>query len=74
MGFRGLDLNKYSLVQLGYGSNQKRIQATISSQTSSIAVELACDKEDTKHLLEQAEVPVPKGDIIRSERGLEEGR
>lgn len=71
-GIPWIRLNKYSLVQLGYGSNQKRIQATISSQTSSIAVELACDKEDTKHLLEQAEVPVPKGDIIRSERGLEE--
>lgn len=71
-GIPWIRLNKYSLVQLGYGSNQKRIQATISSQTSSIAVELACDKEDTKHLLEQAEVPVPKGDIIRSERGLED--
>ena len=71
-GIPWIRLNKYSLVQLGYGANQKRIQATISSQTSSIAVELACDKEDTKHLLEQAEVPVPKGDIIRSERGLEE--
>lgn len=71
-GIPWIRLNKYSLVQLGYGSNQKRIQATISSQTSSIAVELACDKEDTKHLLEQAEVPVPKGQIIRTERGLEE--
>ncbi|MEC8969188.1 MAG: cyanophycin synthetase [Bacteroidota bacterium] len=67
-----LRLNKYSLCQLGYGSNQKRIQATVTSQTSSIGVELACDKDDTKHLLEQAEVPIPKGDIIRTERGLKE--
>jgi len=65
-------LNKYSLCQLGYGSNQKRIQATVTSQTSSIGVELACDKDDTKHLLEQAEVPIPNGDIIRTERGLKE--
>ena len=65
-------LNKYSLCQLGYGANQKRIQATVTSETSSIGVELACDKEDTKYLLEQAEVEVPRGDIIRRERSLEE--
>jgi cyanophycin synthetase len=63
-------LNKYSLCQLGYGANQKRIQATVTSETSSIGVELACDKEDTKYLLEQAEVAVPRGDIIRRERSL----
>ena len=65
-------LNKYSLCQLGYGANQKRIQATVTSETSSIGVELACDKEDTKFLLEQAEVPVPRGEIIRRESSLEE--
>jgi cyanophycin synthetase len=63
-------LNKYSLCQLGYGANQKRIQATVTSETSSIGVELACDKEDTKYLLEQAEVAMPKGDIIRRESSL----
>ena len=67
-----LRLNKYSLCQLGYGANQKRIQATVTSQTSSIGVELACDKDDTKQLLEEAEVPIPSGDIIRTERGLKE--
>jgi cyanophycin synthetase len=65
-------LNRFSLCQLGYGMNQKRIQATVTSQTSSIAVEIACDKEETKYLLEQAEVPVPRGEIIRTERGLED--
>ncbi len=65
-------LNRYSLCQLGYGANQKRIQATVTSQTSNIGVDLACDKEETKLLLEQAEVPIPKGDIIRTEKGLEE--
>ena len=48
-GIPWIRLNKYSLCQLGYGSNQKRIQATVTSDTSSIAVEVACDKEDTKH-------------------------
>jgi len=70
-GIPWIRLNKYSLCQLGYGVNQKRIQATVSSTTSSIGVEVACDKEDTKHLLEQANIQVAKGDIVRSERGLE---
>ncbi len=69
-GIPWIRLNKYSLCQLGYGANQKRIQATVTSETSSIGVELACDKEDTKYLLEQAEVEVPRGDIIRRERSL----
>ncbi len=71
-GIPWIRLNKYSLCQLGYGANQKRIQATVTSETSSIGVELACDKEDTKYLLEQAEVEVPRGDIIRRESSLKE--
>ncbi|MGB3145162.1 MAG: cyanophycin synthetase [Maribacter sp.] len=70
-GIPWIRLNKYSLCQLGYGANQKRIQATVTSETSSIGVELACDKEDTKHLLVQAEVPVPRGEIITKESSLE---
>lgn len=71
-GIPWIRLNKYSLCQLGYGANQKRIQATVTSETSSIGVELACDKEDTKYLLEQAEVQTPKGEIIRRESSLED--
>lgn len=71
-GIPWIRLNEHSLCQLGYGENQKRIRATITSETSSIGVELACDKEDTKFMLEQAEVPVPKGTIIRKESSLEE--
>ena len=71
-GIPWIRLNKYSLCQLGYGANQKRIQATVTSETSSIGVEIACDKEDTKFLLEQAEVLVPRGDIIGRESSLEE--
>ncbi|MBX2829214.1 MAG: cyanophycin synthetase, partial [Flavobacteriaceae bacterium] len=71
-GIPWIRLNKYSLCQLGYGANQKRIQATVTSETSSIGVELACDKEDTKYLLEQAEVEVPRGDIISRERSLKD--
>ncbi len=70
-GIPFIRLNSQSLVQLGYGVNQKRIQATIASTTSSIAVEIACDKEETKNVLELMNVPVPKGDSVRNEEGLE---
>ena len=65
-------LNRKSLVQLGYGINQKRIQATVASTTSNIAVEIACDKEDTKNILDAAAVPVPKGFIIYDEEDLQD--
>ena len=65
-------LNKHSLVQLGYGIHQQRIRATIASTTSNIAVDIACDKEETKNLLEAAEIPVPRGTIVRTEIGLQE--
>lgn len=65
-------LNRHSLVQLGYGVNQKRIQATVASTTSSIAVELACDKEETKNILEANSIPVPKGLIIVDEDDLKD--
>ncbi|MBN8671371.1 MAG: cyanophycin synthetase [Chitinophagales bacterium] len=64
-------LNRHSLVQLGYGKNQKRVQATVASTTSSIAVEIACDKEETKNLLEAAEIPVPRGRIIYDEDDMQ---
>jgi len=64
-------LNRHSLVQLGYGVNQHRIQATVASTTSSIAVEIACDKEETKNLLEASEIPVPSGRIIYDEEDLQ---
>lgn len=63
-------LNKHSLVQLGYGKNQKRIQATVASTTSNIAVEIACDKEDTKNLLDAAQIPVPRGFVVYDEDDL----
>ncbi len=70
--FPYIRLNKQSLVQLGYGVHQKRIRATIASTTSNIAVDIACDKEETKIFLEAAEIPVPRGTVIRTEEGLKE--
>ncbi|HRG32397.1 MAG: cyanophycin synthetase [Saprospiraceae bacterium] len=71
-GIPWIRLNKYSLCQLGYGRNQRRIQATVTNNTSNIGVEIAKDKEETKYLLNQAEIPVPKGEIVRTEAGLKD--
>ena len=71
-GIPFIRLNKQSLVQLGYGVHQKRIRATIASTTSNIAVDIAGDKEETKLLLDAAQIPVPKGTVIRTEEGLKD--
>jgi cyanophycin synthetase len=71
-GIPYIRLNKQSLVQLGYGVHQKRIRATIASTTSTIAVDIAGDKEETKNLLGAAEIPVPEGTIIQSEEELKD--
>ncbi|MFD6210855.1 cyanophycin synthetase [Peribacillus sp. NPDC060253] len=55
-----------SLLRLGTGSRQKYVQATISSQTSNIAVENSCDKSLTKAILKGCGLPVPEGEIAHS--------
>lgn len=64
-------LGTNSLVQLGYGVNQQRFQATITGNTSSIAVDIACNKELTKRMLHEAAIPVPIGDLVINEEQLE---
>jgi cyanophycin synthetase len=63
-----LRLNDRSLIQFGQGKHQKRIQATITSSTSHIAVELASDKEETNRLLGDLGLPVPRQRLVRSEK------
>ncbi|RYE02527.1 MAG: ATP-grasp domain-containing protein, partial [Sphingobacteriaceae bacterium] len=65
-------LNNQSLVQLGYGKNQMRIRATMTERTSSIAVDLASNKEETKRLLDEQAIPVAKGITITSKEGVYE--
>ena len=64
-------LNDQSLVQLGYGIYQKRIQATTTANTNMIAVDIAGNKHATKKLLGDMGVPVPAGYRIRSIDELE---
>ena len=59
-------LNDQSLIRLGWGRRQKVIRASITGDTSLIAVETAGDKNLAKTLLAAAGVPVPKGALVRT--------
>lgn len=59
-------LNNYSLIQLGHGRYQKRIQATITSETNYISVELASDKDETNRILADLGLPVPRQILVRN--------
>jgi cyanophycin synthetase len=65
-GIPFLRLDDLSLVQLGHGARARRIQATIGSHTSHIAVALAGDKSLTKRILSFHGVPVPEGETVRT--------
>ena len=62
-----LRLNNQSLVQFGHGKFQKRIQATVTSETRHIAVEIASDKEETNRILGDLGLPVPQQRLVYSE-------
>ena len=62
-----LRLNDQSLVQLGHGKYQQRIQATVSGRTPHIAVELASDKEETNKILASLGLPVPRQELVQNE-------
>ncbi|MEY3121821.1 MAG: hypothetical protein RI993_646 [Pseudomonadota bacterium] len=59
-------LTEGSLVQFGWGSKQRRIQASESDLTSAVAESIAQDKELTKTLLHAAGIPVPQGRNVDS--------
>ncbi len=59
-------LTESNLVQLGYGSAQRRIWTAETDQTSAIAEEIASDKDMTKSLLQSCGVPVPEGQLVLS--------
>lgn len=65
-------LNNESMVQLGYGKNQVRFRATMTDRTSSIAVDLASNKDETKRMLDAAAIPVAKGLCIIDEEEVKE--
>lgn len=68
-GIPWLRLNEQSLVQLGHGKYQQRIQATVTGRTPHIAVELASDKEETNKILGSLGLPVPRQELVQTEAG-----
>ena len=67
-------LNEHSLVQLGQGTYQQRIRATMTSKTSALAVDVAGDKKMTNRLLASAGLPVPRSEVVRTEDDAVAGR
>ena len=59
-------LTEGNLVQLGYGSRQRRIWTAETDRTSAIAESISSDKDLTKRLLTQCGIPVPEGQIVTS--------
>ncbi len=59
-------LTRGSLVQFGWGSRQRRIQAAEIDSTSAVAESIGQDKDLTKRLLHAAGVPVPLGQPVQS--------
>ncbi|MFH0893386.1 MAG: cyanophycin synthetase [Bacteroidota bacterium] len=58
-GIPFLRLDQYNLIQLGTGCYQKRLRATITSDTNMLAVETADNKFLTYQILDDAGIPVP---------------
>jgi cyanophycin synthetase len=68
--YRGIPfirLNDDSHIQLGYGVNQKQIQASITCHTSAIAVETADEKTRVKSYLKRSGIPVPNGQMVSTQ-------
>jgi cyanophycin synthetase len=57
-------LNEHSMVQFGHGRWQQRIQATVTSKTPHIAVEISSDKEETNRILGDLGLPVPEQKLV----------
>ncbi len=55
-----------SLVQLGHGAYQKRVWATVTSETANISVDIAGNKELTNRLLHEVGIPVPRSMVVRN--------
>jgi len=59
-------LTEGNLVQLGYGSRQRRIWTAESDRTSAIAEGISSDKDLTKSLLSNCGIPIPEGEVVDS--------
>lgn len=63
-------LGQESLLRLGYGKNIRFVQATLTDRTSAIAVDLVQDKALTKNILQQYNIPVPQGLVVKKKNEI----
>ncbi len=71
LGIPWTHLETCDLFQFGYGKYQRRVQAALTSHSNVLGVELACDKQRTKKILDRMGAPVPLGVVIYAFRELE---
>src|SRR5690606_32619962 len=60
-------LNEGSMLQIGYGSKQRRVWAAETDRTSAISEAIAKDKQLSRKLLAQCGIPVPRGEEVSSQ-------
>lgn len=65
-GIPVMRLGEGSILQLGYGKYQQKVQATITGLTKCVGVDIACDKVLVKQLLADSGIPVPWGGVART--------
>ncbi|MCL2322151.1 MAG: cyanophycin synthetase [Oscillospiraceae bacterium] len=63
-------LGDKSMVQLGYGSKARRVQATLGPETNAVSMEIVCDKYLTKDILSKNFIPVAQGGIVNDKNHL----
>ncbi len=65
-GIPVIRLGQGSLLQLGCGKYQKKVEATVTDRTGCIGVDIACDKTLTKELLAEMGISVPAGSLVET--------
>lgn len=56
-----------SLVQLGYGKHSRMAESTLTDATSCISADISSNKQLTKAILSEHNIPVPYGKVVFSE-------
>lgn len=67
---RGIPVNRIgheSLVRLGYGAHSRLVESTLTDATACICADISCNKQLSKYLLSEQQIPVPRGKVVYSE-------
>ena len=70
IGLPVTNLSDGNFYQIGYGKQGRIIEASISSNTKCVSVDISCDKNLTKEILRNQNIPVAKGCKVNNVIGL----